>query len=238
MSIYFGNRLRILRAPEGDGGGGGGGGKVDPPDPAKEMETLKTSNATLLKEIEALKAAAKPPEKKKDDDPDLIAKAKAEQDRKDKTKGDTKTLESAIRFSMSVKDWAKTHATLLPKDVEGIFAESDKETYDSAIEKTSAIQSALVQTFFNQQANLDLLTPSQKSTIEDFLKLTKNGKQEKAATIYDSIFEPTFEMLKRVKKAEQLRSDGHSNQTDADKAYKDKMIKLSRKHYMGEKANA
>lgn len=233
MRSYLIGRMAfmMLMAPEGDGNGGGGDAAAVA---AKELADLKSSFEALKKENEGLKAKPAP----KADDPDLIAKAKLEQEKRDKETDHGKKLESAIRFSMGAKEWAKTNAPLLPKDVDGIFAEADKEKYESAIEKDSAIKSSLVQSFFNVQANLDLLTPSQKLSVEEFLKLTKNGKQEKAAQIYDSVFEPTFEMLKRLKKAEQLRADGHSNGTDQDNAYKQKMIALSRKHYMGDKANA
>ena len=235
----------ILRAPEGDGGGGGGGGSGGGSgggegDKGKggegdKVAALEAANKALEERLAKLEGKKKDPPA---DDPDLIEKAKREAAIKAKGAEDTKRLEAAIKFNLGAKDWVKSNASLLPKDVDGIFVEAEKEKYDSAVEKDSAIKSALVQSFFSQQANMDLLTPSQKSAIEEFLKLTKNGKQEKAQQVYDSIFEPTFEMLKRLEKAKQLRMDGHANSTDADQAYKDKMMKLSRKHYTGEKENA
>lgn len=235
----------ILRAPEGDGGGGGGGGSGDGKGgsgdgkggegkPSPEVEALRTQNADLLKRLEALEAKGKP----KPEDDDLLEKEKKARAEKDRKNSDAKAIEAALKFSLGAKDWVKTNSSLLPKEVEGIFAAAEKETYDSAIEKDQAIKSSLITAFFQQQANLDLLTPSQKTALEDFQKLTKNGKQEKAQHIYDSIFEPTFEMLKRIKKAEQLRRTGETEGTDADQAYRDRMIKLSKKHYLGERENA
>ncbi len=210
------------------------GGDPPKPDPAKDMEALRTQNADLLKRLEAIEAKGKPPK----DDPDLIEKEKLEREKKDKETGNTKAIESALRFSLGAKDWLKTNQTLLPKEIEGIFAAADKENYSSAIEKDSAIKSSVIQSFFNLQSNMDLLTPSQKSALEDFQKLTKNGKQEKAQGLYDTIFEPTFEMLKRVKKAEQLAKQDHAPGTDTEVAYRDRMVKMSKKHYLGEKQDA
>lgn len=177
-------------------------------------------------------------EKPTPEDPDLQEKARKERETKEKANSDSKAIEAALKFSLGAKDWLKINSSLLPKDIEGIFTAAEKENYGSAIEKDQAIKSAVVQEFFKVQSNVDLLTPSQKSALEDFQKLTKNGRQEKAQQMYDTIFEPTFEMLKRVKKAEQLGKTGHASETDSDSAYRDRMMKLSKKHYLGEKADA
>jgi hypothetical protein len=203
---------------EGEGGG---------PDP---VEALKTQNAELLKRLEALEGKSKPPP----EDPDLLEKAKKEREEKEAKGADAKALEAALRFTMGSKEWVKNNGSLLPKDIEGVITNADKETYDSAVEKAGAVQSSILQSFFQVQENLDLLTPSQKTAIEEFLKLTKNGKQVKAPTLYDSIFEPTFEMLKRIKKAEQLNSKDKF-QSDGEKALAERMMTLSKKHYLGDK---
>ena len=196
---------------------------------AKDDELAKTKA-----EIEALKKTATPP---KEDDPDLQKKAAKEREEKDKRNSDSKRLESALKFNLGAQDWLKQNETLLPKNIAGIFAAAEKETYENAIDKDSAIKAGVVQEFFSVQANVDLLTPGLKSALEDYLKLTKNGKQDKAQHIYDTVFEPAFAMLKAVKKAEQL-NNGQKNQTDGEKALAERMMKLSKKHYLGEKENA
>lgn len=239
MSQFFGNRLLknpdpfFIRAY-----------MCPPPLSDEDHEKLKTEYAATQKtkddEIAKLKADLEKHNKQKDpaaDDPDLLAQAKKAREEKDKKNNDSKSLEAALRFNMGSKDWLKTNASLLPKDIEGIFTASERETYDSAIEKDAALKSGIIQSFFQVQENLDLLTASQKSALEDFLKLTKNGKQEKAQQLYDSIFEPTFEMLKRIKKAQHL-NNGTKNQSDGEKALADRMKTMSRKHYLGEKSNA
>jgi hypothetical protein len=223
-------RFHVLMNKAGEGDGGGGGGT---PDPVKaELETVKAANAALEARLAKLEGAGKGGGT---DEKDLLDKAKKEQEQKDKKNSDSKAMESALRFSLGAPDWLKANKTLLPENVEGIFAAADKESYDSAIEKDAALKSGIVQSFFSVQSNLDLLTPSQKSAVENFLGLTKNGKQEKAQHIYDAVFEPTFEMLKRVKKATEL-NNGHKNQTDGEKALAERMMKLSKKHYLGDKA--
>jgi hypothetical protein len=226
--------LRMVREKDKDGGGGGGGGDKDKaPDHAKEIADLKAQNTALLARFEALEKGKK--SKSRDDDDvddsnddddeelDLRARAKKNRDADDKSKNNTKAIEAALRFSMGAELWLKNNASLLPKNISDIFAQAEKEKYDDP--------------FFEVQSNMDLLTAGQKSLLEDYLKLTKNGKQEKAREVYDTIFEPSFEMLRRVKKAEAL-SKGHGSATEGEDAYKNRLIELSRKHYLGEKKNA
>ncbi len=120
-----------------------------------------------------------------------------------------------------------------------IFARANKETYDNAIDKANEIKSALVESFFAIQSNLDLLTQSHKETLADYLKLTKNGKRDKAQETYTNVFEPALEMLKAVKRSEEVNKsrNGYAG-NDFDKSYKDKMTALSRQHFLGEKQNA
>ena len=226
---------------DGKGGAGGGDGKGSGAGGGDDVAALREQNKALADRLAKLEAAAgkgKDGDGKDGDDPDLGDKAKKEREAKEKSAADTKAIEAALKFALGARDWIKTNASLLPKDIAGIFDAADKETYENAVEKDAAIKSAVVQEFFKLQANLDLLTPSQKSALEDFLKLTKNGKQEKARTMYEQIFEPTFEMLKRLKKAEQLGKDGHASASDMETAYKNRMMNMSKKHYMGEKADA
>lgn len=240
QSLFFGNRLfKILRAPDdGNGTGGGQGGADDkskPADATKELSDLKASNAALLARLDALEKKA--PTNNNQDDKSLADKVEADRKAKEKTTAETQKLEKALKFTLTSTDWVKTNATLLPKNIEGIFAQADKENYSSAMEKADAIKVGIVSEFFAIQSNLDLLTETQKISLEDFKKLTKTDKQDRVQNIYDAVFEPTFEMLKRVKKAEQI-SKGLGDSTDSETAYKEKMKAISRKHYLGEKKNA
>lgn len=218
-------------AGDGKGGTGAGGATSDKtPDLAKEVADLKAANTALMEKFEALWGKKTPDTK----DDDLIDKAKKQKEIDDKKTIDHKALESALKFSLKADEFLKTNQSLLPKDVSEIFKQAEKEKYDNAIEKDAAIKAGIIQSFFSVQTNLDLLTPSLKISLDDFLKLTKNGKQEKAQSIYDNIFEPAFEMLRRVKKAEAL-GKGFNSDDDGETAYKNKMIDLSKKHYLGAK---
>ena len=185
--------------------------------------------------LEAEKKKAAPPPPPGDDDLN-------ERHRKEKEKGEDRTrenkkIEQAIGFNLGVDAFAKDNADLLPKDVVGILTLAHKETYDGAIAKAGAIKAALLQSFFAIQDNVNALTKSQRETLDDYLKLTKNGKEDKAPEIFSNLFEPALETMRKVKKAEELgRSrNGQANASDGDKAYADRLMKQSRATHLGEK---
>lgn len=188
---------------------------------------LKTSSEKLAAEkAEWEKSKNNPPPPKKDDD-DLATKAAKEREAKEKEQASTAKLEKAIRFTTALPEFLKTNATLLPKSIEGIVAQAEKEKYDNAMEKADAVKVAVVSEFFAVQANLDLLTESQKNALAEFQALTKNVKQERVQQVYDMVFEPAFETLKRVTKAKQVR-DGEVDPGNARAAYAKRMAELSK----------
>lgn len=233
MSMFFGNGILRTRAllmdKAGDDKGGGGGSGT--PDPAKELEAEKAKNADLLKRLEALEAAGKDKDKDKDKDSDLALKAQKERELKDKQDADTARLTKAMKFNMTVAEMFKTNASLLPKTVDGILAQAEKEKYANEMEKESAIKVALIGEFLAIQTNLDLLTDAQKNMFAEFNALTKNVKQERVQQIYDMVFEPAFESLKRVTKAKQVR-DGEIDPANAKAAYAKRMADLSRQKFI------
>lgn len=194
---------------------------------AEKLSALEKENADLK-----TKYADYEKQKLKENE-SLGDKAKAARDRD----LENAHLESALKFNLTSSDFLKNNEALLPKEVTDIFKAAETEKYDSAVQKASAIKSDVIQEFFKLQANVDLLTPSHKLALEQYLKLTKNGKEEKAEYVYENIFEPALNMLRSVKKAEQLNKS-EKNQSDGEKAYADRMMKMSRKHYLGEKENA
>lgn len=228
MSLFFGNSL-LKMSPEPDAGSAGA------PDAAKELASLKESNAALLARLDALEKAGKPPAKPDDDGEDPLAKkARLEREIIEKKGKDTQVLSRALKFNLTTKDFVKNNASLLPKSIDGILAQADKENYADEIEKSSAIQLSIVSEFFAQQENLDLLTENQKNQLEEFKKLTKNVRQERVQSIYDSIFEPTLESLRKIKKAEALQK-GLATPSGSEDAYTKRIIDGSRKHHLREK---
>lgn len=189
-------------------------------------------------ELAKLKADLEKATKKNDPppaDPDDLAKKAALQREADEKKArEEKHLESSINFLVSAPEWVKTNVALLPKSIEGILAAAEKENYNSKTEKANAIKVGIISEFFSVQSNVDGLTNAQKVALEDFKKLTKDKKQEQAQQIYDQIFEPAFEGLKKIKRAEQV-AKGYKDETPGEHSYRDRLVKGARKHFLREK---
>lgn len=215
-------------------------------DPNKELETLRAElEATKAKLAEASKPPAtttkvpSPAEiaaRARRESGDIVSKARGEIEAADKAANTTKQLESALKFNLEIDSFVKANKSLLPAEVEKIIEVANRETYDSAVDKTNAIKIGLMTSFFNQQANLDVLTPSQKAQVEDFQKLSKKGKEMKAAALYENVFEPALEVFKRIKKAEEVvkARSGIVSGSSTEDAYKQKMINFSKKAYLKE----
>ena len=206
----------------------------------------------LLEKFSKLEPKNDPPPKPKDEgrkeknedeknqkDDGLFDRARREKEAEADKKLESKRLESALRFIMTSKDWFKEHADLLPSDIEDIFKTAERENYDTALEKANALRAAIVQSFFSVQSNVDLLTPSQKASVDEYLKLTKNGREQKAEFAYENFFEPTLELLKRLKKAEEVgrARSGFKTSSKVEDQYKERLMAGSRRTYLGEKAS-
>lgn len=234
---YIMSHDRRLMDEAGDDKGGGGSGDDDK-DKDKDddkgggaITMSKADHDALMARISKLESSGKP----SDDDEDLDDKARKAREEKDKKLNNNKSLEASIEYNMSVQGWLEKNKPLLPKDISEIYETASNEKYDSAIEKANALKSGIMKRFFQEQANTDLLTKAQKNQLDDWLGLTNNGRQEKAQNIYDMIFEPAFENMKRTKKADALKN-GRGDGSDSE--YKSRLTELSRKHYLGEKSNA
>lgn len=200
----------------------------------EEIAAMQAEN--LAFKVEAEKNKAKPPPipiVPPPEDASLEEKAKKDRETKEAASKNQRSLESAINFSVASKEFIKNNKALLPPSIESLFTQADKETYDSAIEKANAIKVGIVSEFFLVQANMDQLTGPQKIEVDNFFKLTKTGKQDRVENVYSMIFEPTLEMARKIEKARQL-NNGDKNQTDGEKVLADRMMKMSRQHYLGE----
>jgi hypothetical protein len=233
MHLKFGQRFYAPDDGKGAGGAGGEGDKGKQVD-LEELLAVKKQNADLMARLEKLEKGAPP--KKDEGDKDLDDKAAAARDADAKKNSDLKAMETALKFHMNSPNFLKENEALLGSEIKDIFTQADKETFDSAIAKEQAIKASMIKTFFKLQAHMDLLTSSMKTKLEDYLKLTQNGKQEKALEMYDVVFEPAFQMLKQVKKAEALKNgNGAQGNAETQSAYEKNMYAHSRKRFLGEK---
>lgn len=223
----------------------------------KELEALKTSNPkqyefimNLKKDADEGKTLKTQAEKDKQEKADkekadkdknqpneLQEKVRKEKEDAEKAKAGTRQIEGALKFNLSVDEFVKTNADLLPGEIPEILKVAAKENYDTALDRAAAVKVAMIQSFFSVQDNLTALTSGQKQALDEFLKLTKNGKEQKAEGIYENLFEPALETMRKVKKAEELGKtrSGFASGTKTQDDYKNRLMKNSRKAHLGEK---
>lgn len=193
-----------------------------------KFEALQKEKEDLTKQLEALKA------KPKEDDQSLNDKVKKEKLDKEKADNESKEIEAALRFDLSSETFLNENKEIFQKEIEDIFKAANKEKYNSVIEKANAIKSSILNAFFSLQSNMDILTLNQKQQVDDYFKLTKKAKEEKANDLFVNVFEPSLQMLKAIKKAEQV-AKGQSGNIEGSKlenTYKDKLMETSKKHFL------
>ncbi len=219
----------------------------------KELEALKAANPKAheayvklqgelktAKETKTEPPKTEPPktdpkeEKKEEDLREKIAKEKVAANAK---VDERKAIEKVLRFNLGIGEFVKTNKEALPGEFNDLLTQAEKENYDTAQDKANAIKSAFVQSFFAVQANVDFLTATQKEVLNDYLKLTKKGREDKAEAVYENLFEPAFETFKRVKKAEELgrARSGFASSSKQTDGYKQRLMAGSRKTYLNEK---
>jgi hypothetical protein len=208
----------------------------------KVFDEMKATNEKLLKDIEGLKS--KPPADNPADKADKGDAAEDVLDKVRKMKKDEETqanqikrIENATRFSMGLGKFLADHKPFLPEEVVKVIGVTEKENYDTTEMRANVIKAAMIKSFFEIQANADLLTSNQKIMLDGFFKLTKTAKEEKASEVYENVFEPTLEMLKRVRKAEEVAraNSGFANENDVSSGYRQRLIDRSREIHLGEK---
>lgn len=211
----------------------------------KELKAAKEERDALKKAGDDAKAAA---DKKAAEDAEAARKKKEEEDKgdplrkkvedeknaKEKEQATSKQVEQALAFNMAVDKFVEDHKDLLPGEVPELLKAANKETYDTAADKAKAIKSAVVQSFFAVKENYEALITSQKSKLDDFLKLTKTGKESKADEIYENVFEPALDTMKRLKKAEEVgkANRGFASGGKAEDEYKNRLVERSKKTYL------
>lgn len=218
------------------------------PEEIKALQDSKAEADRKLAEMQAeLEKLKKPPakgnEEKDDEDPEDDLAKKAEKERKlaEEGKGKTKRIQQALKFEMSLPEFTKNYKGIVPKDFDGILERANKENFDDAVAKSIAIKSSFLSTFFTVKDNYDSLTASQKEVVDGFLAQTKIGREEQAEKLYETIFEPALESIKKVRKAEQVNrarnglSEGGNSVMDD---YKDRLVKQSEAAYLKRKKGA
>lgn len=241
-TVLFGFALflsgEIAWADPDDKGGSKNENQQGETDAQKLAAALKREE-DLKKELEEARKGKKKDDGDEDDgdSKDLRAKARKEKEDAEKTAAQTKDIERALGFNLGVDEFVAKNASLLPNEIAQIVKLAHKETYDNALAKASALKKSIIESYFAVQANLDALTSGQRATLDDYLKLTKTGKEQKAADIYENIFEPALETVRRVKKAEEIgrARSGFASSSDSNAAYKEKLVRASRKTHLGEK---
>lgn len=236
----FGPRI-LLDPNKGEAGGGTGGnagqqggGQGNTPNHEELLAQANRQIQRLQSQIGRLTGGKKGGQGRgRGHDDDLRTKVSKERETERTKQESARAIEDILTFNLTIDNYVKENEEVLPEEFAEILRIAEKESYDSAADKANAIKASFIQAFFSVEKNVELLTKSQRSQLDDYLKLTKNGREAAAPSLYLNLFEPTIEMVKRLKKAEELelsRSGLHAGSKSGD-AYRDRLIELGKKRF-------
>lgn len=227
----------------GQGAGGQGGGQGGGGGESAETKALRERAEAAERELKALREKNNPSGGGggNNSDPDLREKAEKERRENEEKARDVKAVEGAVKFNMGLKEFTEKNKELLPKEVGDIVRLSDRESYGSEVARANALKASIMQSYFLVEANLTDLTASQKESVAEFLKLSKTGRESKAAELYNAVFEPALEMHKKLHKAQEIvrAKNGYaSGGSSAMDTYKQKLLEAAKRGIINRKKGA
>lgn len=167
-----------------------------------------------------------------DDKGDLRKKVQKEREDREKSEADAKVIEQVVAFNLGLDGFVERNKDLLPSEIPDIVRAASAERYETAAEKAAAVKRAIIESYFAVQANVDCLTETQKRELDDYQRLTVKGRTDRAAVIYSTLFEPTLEMNRRIRKAEELARGSRGVPANSAVAeYHKKLIEASNRKY-------
>src|SRR5690606_23953586 len=89
------------------------------------------------------------------------------------------------------------------------------------IERSSVIKAALMQSFFKEQENLDLLSESQMAKWKIYQNLGTQARQEEATNLFEVVFEPAINHARSIRAAKiQSKQENLTGSKDSDIIFK------------------
>lgn len=194
-----------------------------------ELNNLKAEKERLEKELEeAKKTKGNPPPAPQEDKTKLEEDARKKAEEEAKNKAQSKKIENAVAFSYDITKLLSENPDILGEEIKSIIDLAAKRDYPNAIEKANELRSAILNTFFSKQANIDaLVTESFKKKATEFLALT-TIKRNELSEEYWNLLELAVENIKKEKKHEELLKKGKGEYTgsDAEEKYDKKIFGL------------
>lgn len=201
------------------GGNDPAGGTGDPTNPGNKGGTGGDTAALLAEikamraEVAALKAAPKPKGPEGDPTLDEIQRGKKAQE---KQQADQERVITAAKFNMRFETFLKEYAGVLPPSANEIPKVATVEKHPNELDRSAAIKSALMISFFAEEKNLDLLTESQKAKWKQYTSLGTVGRGEEAASIYEVVFEPAVNQARATRQAQIKSKEDPSSKGSSD----------------------
>lgn len=131
-----------------------------------------------------------------------IAAEKAEADRK--RAAELQDTEFATKFEIGFEAFKKDNKEFLPEQLDYILSTVEAAKLENKVQKVKETKSAIMEVFFKQEKNLNILNETQKAKAKAFIDLTRDAKRE-SANQYWEVLEIAIDNLRNEAKYEAAR---------------------------------
>lgn len=178
-------------------------------------------------------AAKIAPPTKNDDNKgtELSEQAKADMAAEAQRKAQMDDTEAATRFEMAFPKQLETDKDFYPKETDFIINAATAQNFPDKIQRTQAIKGSIMDAFFTEAKNIEVLNDTQKAKVEKYKALTIEDKR-KQANQYWEVFELAIDGLKtkaRVAAATTANGAITGDMDKTKKAYNEKIALASKR---------
>lgn len=159
-------------------------------------------------------------ERAKDKEPEknIVDDAKQKLAEEQAAKNNNAEMESAIKFNMNIEKFVKDNEKVLPSEAKKIIETIGGRNFGSESEKANNTRKAIIDSFIQLQANIDVLPASQKEAVERYKNLTEEEKVKQSSRFWGIVDVGTTNKV-LMRKAEQQRGDSSGNADDFEKRF-------------------
>ena len=163
-----------------------------------------------------------------------LDKAKADFENQSKTDAQLKEVEDATRFELTFPTLKENYKNYLPKETDNIMSIVDSQKFNNTSEKVREKRVNLMDAFFAEQKNIDVLNDTMKNKVNKYQALTQDAKRSESNKYWE-VFEIALDNLKTADKVRQAQKANGTTMSDEDEVatYSKKIFDKGFATYLG-----
>ncbi len=197
----------------------------------QQVLDLKKQNEDMVKMIKSLSEKTDKSQNQEAAEKNLLQKTREETKLKSERDHESRKLEAGASYVTSFDSWLSDHEKILSNasELKSYKETVDKAKFDSLLDKANELRKGTISSMFGLRENMDLLTPTQRKKIEEYLNFSEE-KQRKESEEYFECVDSVVNIKKLQNKAVEAlkaKQTGGIEHTDAIKRHNQKFFAMA-----------